>query len=58
MSNVIRSFVRRDESGQTYIEYGLIVSLVGVALIGILLIVGGDVGGEFNHIKDRVVEAL
>ena len=36
----------------------MVVTLIGVALIGILMIVGADIHGEFNHIRDRLLEVL
>ena len=58
MLNYFRSFVGRGESGQTYIEYGLLVSLIGVALIGVLLVVAGDVNSNFVDIKDKLLAAF
>ena len=58
MLNYLCSLFHRGESGQTYIEYGLLVSLIGVALIGVLLVVGGDVNSNFNDIKDKLMAAI
>jgi Flp pilus assembly pilin Flp len=58
MLNHLRSVVRRDEAGQTNMEFGLIVSLIGVALIGVLLIVGGEIRTDFTEIKDKLLEVL
>ena len=39
----LRAFFK-DESGASAVEYGLIVGLIAVALIAVLLLVGGDQG--------------
>lgn len=43
-----------DESGATAIEYGLIAALVGVALIGSLQALEGDLSDLFNSIGDTL----
>jgi Flp pilus assembly pilin Flp len=58
MLNHLRSLVLRNEDGQTTMEYGVLASLIGVALIGILLVVGGDIRQEFVDIKDKLLAAL
>jgi pilus assembly protein Flp/PilA len=44
----------KDESGATAIEYGLIAALVGVALIGSLRALEGDLSNLFNSIGDTL----
>lgn len=47
----LKTFVRkliRSESGATAIEYGLIVALVFVAIIGAITTVGVNLGATFN----------
>ena len=58
MLNHLSFRARRFEAGQTSMEFGLIVSLIGVALIGILAIVGVEIGTDFEGIKDRLLEVL
>jgi Flp pilus assembly pilin Flp len=58
MLNHLRFLAHRAEAGQTSMEFGLVVSLIGVALIGILAVVGGEIGADFNDIKDRLLEVL
>jgi len=41
----------RDESGVTAIEYGLIAGLISVAIIAVLLTLGGDLTNVFNDIS-------
>ena len=45
------------ERGQTLVEYGLVVSIVSIALIGTLIILKGSVVNLYQQIID-VIEAL
>jgi Flp pilus assembly pilin Flp len=51
-------FARHAEAGQTNMEFGLIASLISVALIAILAVVGTEIGADFNDIKDKLLEVL
>ena len=42
--------LRNREDGQTLVEYSLIIALVGVALIGALTLLAGDIEGIFSKI--------
>jgi pilus assembly protein Flp/PilA len=44
----------QDESGATAIEYGLIVALISVTLIGVI----GQVGGRLQTMYWQLAEAL
>jgi pilus assembly protein Flp/PilA len=50
MSNLFSRFVR-DESGATAIEYGLIATLIAVAMITVLGSVGTKLSTTFNNVK-------
>jgi len=54
MLGKIKSFYS-DESGATAIEYGLIVALLAVALIGALGSLGTSLSGFFNGVSSAVV---
>jgi pilus assembly protein Flp/PilA len=41
----------RDRSGVTAVEYGLIAGLISVAIIAVLLTLGGDLTNVFNDIS-------
>jgi pilus assembly protein Flp/PilA len=43
-----------DKRGATAIEYGLIVALIGVAIMGALSGLGGGVGGMWSKINNAV----
>jgi len=49
LSDLIRS-----EEGATAVEYGLIIAVVAVALIGILNSFGGELGQWFGSLADTV----
>ena len=46
--------LRRDDRGATAIEYGLIVALIGVAIMGALGSLGGGVGGMWTKLNNAV----
>ncbi|HEY5238790.1 MAG TPA: Flp family type IVb pilin [Rhizomicrobium sp.] len=50
MSNLFSRFVR-DESGATAIEYGLIATLIAVAIITVLTSVGSKLSTTFNSVQ-------
>ena len=43
-----------DQRGATAIEYGLIVALIVVAMIGGLQLLGGGVGGKWTAIQQAI----
>lgn len=47
----------RDESGATAIEYGLLLALLGLAVVGILSGLSGALNGAFGKAKDAVANA-
>jgi pilus assembly protein Flp/PilA len=52
MSKLIR-FVK-DEEGATAIEYGLIASLIAVAIVGVLLTLGPVLSGVFQQVQNAL----
>ena len=50
--------LRRDESGATAIEYGLIAALIAVACVGAFNTLGGGAGGMWSIISTQVVAAM
>jgi pilus assembly protein Flp/PilA len=55
--DAIRTKLRRlsrDNRGATAIEYGLIVALIGVAIMGALSNLGGGVGGMWGKLNNTV----
>lgn len=53
MLNSFRLFLR-DESGATAIEYGLIATLVGAAIIGGAELLGDSVSGNFANVEETL----
>ena len=53
MKNIKNWFVS-EESGQGMVEYGLIIALIAVVLIGALTALGGGLNGIFESITDAV----
>ncbi|MEB3419098.1 Flp family type IVb pilin [Salipiger marinus] len=53
MTNFISRF-KKDESGATAIEYGLIAGLIAVVIITALGLVGDDLDAAFQYIADSL----
>lgn len=53
VSSVVRRFVR-DERGATMVEYGLLVALVAVAVIGAVTALGGSINTIFETADDSL----
>ncbi len=51
--NIVSRFVR-DESGATAIEYGLIASLIAVAIIGAATTLGGKLSSTFTAVSNQL----
>ena len=58
MLNSLISLLRRAEAGQTNVEYGMIVTLIGVAAMAVLMLVGGEIVTDFTAIKDKLLDTL
>jgi pilus assembly protein Flp/PilA len=55
MLHFIQNF-KRNDSGATAIEYGLIAALVAVALIGALTTLGTDLSGIFGDVSTELTD--
>ena len=53
MTKLIKQFVR-DESGATAIEYGLIVALIAVVIIGAVTTVGSNLNTSFTTVGSSI----
>jgi len=49
MKALVNSFVR-DDSGQSLVEYGLVIALVALAVVGALIIFSGKIVSLFGRI--------
>ena len=53
MSNFVKRFAK-NESGATAIEYGLIVALIAVVIIGAVTALGTNMSTSFNTVASAV----
>ncbi|MBY0380975.1 MAG: Flp family type IVb pilin [Xanthobacteraceae bacterium] len=44
----------KDQSGATAIEYGLIVSLIGIAVMISINVLGGTMSGNFSYLNTTI----
>jgi pilus assembly protein Flp/PilA len=47
----------KDKKGQTLVEYGLILALVAVVVIGVLTLLGGQLQNIFNTVTNTLSHA-
>lgn len=48
---------RKNESGATAIEYGLIAALIAVAIITAATTLGGDISDTFGKVSEAITKA-
>jgi pilus assembly protein Flp/PilA len=46
--------LKRDEKGATAVEYGLMVGLIAVVIIGAVSTLGGDLSELFGDVSDEI----
>ena len=56
MSRLIRRFAA-DQTGAAAIEYGLVVSLISVTIIGALVVLGVNLRDKAQYISDEIFAA-
>lgn len=56
MKALVSRFLK-DESGATAIEYGLIASLIAVAIIAAASTLGNNISNTFNSISEKIQPA-
>ncbi len=56
MKNIFKAF-RKDTSGATAIEYGLIAALIAVVIISSVTAVGSSLSGTFNNISNKMPQS-
>lgn len=47
----------KEESGQTMVEYGLLIALISIAVIAVLVLLGPNIAGFFTTVNDQLVAA-
>jgi pilus assembly protein Flp/PilA len=45
---------QREETGQTLVEYGLLLSLIAIVVIAVLLLLGPAISGIFQSVNDQL----
>ena len=51
-----RMNIKSDE-GATAVEYGLLVALIAAVIVGIVLVLGGQVGQAFSDVSTEISKA-
>lgn len=46
--------LKNREEGQGMVEYGLIIALIAVVVIGALIFLGGGISGIFGHVANQI----
>jgi len=54
LQNFLAEPMRRDDRGATAVEYGLIVTLIAVAIIGVVTLVGVALAGKFQTVLNSL----
>lgn len=55
MKKLINFF--KDEEGASAVEYGLLVALIAVVIIGALTLLGGNLSSRFNQVATSIGSA-
>jgi pilus assembly protein Flp/PilA len=54
LQNFVAEPVRRDDTGATAVEYGLIVTLIAVVIIGVVTGIGLALAGKFQTVLNSL----
>jgi pilus assembly protein Flp/PilA len=54
LQNFLAESLHRDDRGATAVEYGLIVTLIAVAIIAIVTLVGQNLVNEFTTVANSL----
>ncbi|WP_323959096.1 Flp family type IVb pilin [Arthrobacter sp. JZ12] len=52
--STINARMNRDETGATAVEYGIMVALIAVVIIGFVTLLGGGIADAFNEAQCAV----
>lgn len=44
----------KDESGQTMVEYGLLIALISIAVIAVLVVLGPHIASFFQAVDEQL----
>lgn len=53
MLDILKRLIK-EEDGQSMVEYGLILALIAVAVVGVMATMGDELNTMFNNIKDKI----
>lgn len=48
------NWLKNEESGQGMVEYGLILALIAVVVIGAVSLLGGKLNNKFTEINNKI----
>ena len=54
----LMSWLKKEESGQGMVEYGLIIALVAIALIAGLGFLSGGIDGVFENVTGELEDSI
>lgn len=52
--NTVAGKLRREEKGATAVEYGIMVALIAVAIIGAVTLLGGGIDALFDKVTAKL----
>jgi pilus assembly protein Flp/PilA len=54
LAQTVMSSLRHDDEGATAVEYGLMVALIAVVIIGAVILLGDNLSSMFGGVADQV----
>ena len=54
LASVLADRLRADDRGATAVEYGLMVALIAVVIIGAVILLGDNLSGMFGGVADEL----
>jgi pilus assembly protein Flp/PilA len=55
MTSFLKSFLS-NQSGATAIEYALIASIISIAAVGAMTLLGGELQNNYNNVSNKIPE--
>lgn len=57
VDSLVRRGLGRDDRGVTSVEYGLLVTLIAIAIIGTVTVLGGNLSNMFGSVGGQIHNA-
>lgn len=54
LTDLLNRDLNRDDRGATAVEYGLLVALIALVIIGAVVLLGGNLKNVFNNVANSV----